>query len=71
MTTTVKMPEPAELVNIVWRDENSDWPWFYLLDTKPGWVKLKGADYPDGTAKHRGDVFWAPESAIKAMSATE
>lgn len=60
-----------ELVNIVWNNPDSDWPWFYMLDTKPGWVKLKGADYPDGTAKHRGDVFWAPESAIKAMSATE
>lgn len=64
-------PDRRELVNIVWNDADSDWPWFYMLDTKPGWVKLKGADFPDGSGKHRGDVFWTPESAIKAMSATE
>lgn len=55
------------LVHIDWKDPSNDWPWFYLQEINGQWVRLKGADYPDGTAKHQGDVFWAHYNDIKIM----
>lgn len=57
----------SELVHITWRDPASDWPYFYLLETRGEWVKLQGADYPDGSATHEGDVFMAHKDDIRAM----
>lgn len=48
-------------VRITWRDPRDDWPYYRLLDirSRDGTIKLRGMDYPDGSAKHDGDVFWA------------
>lgn len=63
-----EIPETtAELVEITWHDPNSDWPWFRLLETKGEWLKLQGADYPDGSAQHEGDTFLVHRSQIKEM----
>lgn len=56
-----------KLVWIEWRDPESDWPWFFLLGRRGGRLHLQGADYPDGSAKHRGDCFWAHESDVRLM----
>ena len=55
------------LVQIEWRDDGSDWPWFWLLGTNGEWLHLQGADYPDGSAKHDGDCFWAHKSDVQTM----
>ncbi len=56
-----------KLVQIEWRDPASDWPWFYLLKMRGEWLHLQGADYPDGSAKHDGDCFWAHKSDVRVM----
>ena len=56
-----------DLLYITWRDQASDWPYFWLLKTKGDWLKLKGADYPDGSATHKGDVFMAHQADIKQI----
>lgn len=55
------------LVWIDWRDPASDWPWFWLLKMRGEWLHLQGADYPDGSAKHHGDCFWAHKSDVRLM----
>lgn len=51
----------SKLVEIRWHDPNRDWPYFVVLivDGPMRMVALRGADYPDGSAKHDGDEFWA------------
>lgn len=55
------------LVQIEWRDPESDWPWFWLLNMRGEWLHLQGADYPDGSAKHDGDCFWVHKSDVRNM----
>lgn len=55
------------LVKIEWEEYSGDWPYFYLDGFEGEWVKLTGADYPDGSAKHEGDSFWIHKSDIKSM----
>lgn len=59
------------LCRIVWNNQDFDWPWFDHLDT---WVTngkmellLRGADYPDGSAKHKHDKFWTSVDEIKQI----
>ena len=49
------------LVEISWRNPEDDWPYFRLLEVseKDSTIKLRGADFPDGSAIHNGDEFWA------------
>ena len=56
-----------DYVRIKWNDPSNEWWWFYLLDFRGEWIKLKGADSPDGTAKHDGDEFWIHQSEISVM----
>lgn len=56
-----------KLVKIEWENPGHDWPWFYLLEPPGDWLYLKGADYPDGSAKHEGDCFLVHRSDIKWM----
>lgn len=56
-----------DLLYITWRDPNADWPYFWLLKTDGDWLKLKGADYPDGSGKHNGDVIMANRKEIKEI----
>lgn len=57
-----------ELVEVEWIDDYHDWPYFYLLEFKDGWVKLQGADYPDGSVKHGGNVIYVPSTEIRLMA---
>lgn len=58
----------SDLVKIVWKAPDSTWPYFRLIGTKPhGWLKLKGADYPDGSIKHDGDTFLAHRDEIVSI----
>jgi hypothetical protein len=59
-----------ELVKITWRNPEDDWHWFWLLALKPGWVKLQGADDPDG-CKHDGDIFWVSKDEIHRLEVIE
>lgn len=59
------------LVKIKWKDPSDDWPWFWLLETRGEWLKLKGADYPSGYAKHKGDVFMVHRKEIKTIHPAE
>ena len=56
-------------VCITWRSEYDDWPYFHVLRVKPGkgLLKLRGIDYPDGSAKHDGDEFWCSAREIESM----
>lgn len=47
-------------VQIKWRDPSHDWPYFRLMkvSAKDDTIKLRGMDFPDGSAKHEGDEFW-------------
>ena len=51
----------GKLVEISWRKPEDDWPYFLLLEVsaKDSTIKLRGMDFPDGSAKHEGDEFWA------------
>jgi hypothetical protein len=63
--------EEMDYVLIQWRDPSNDWPWFYLVDFRGEWIKLKGADSPDGTAKHDGNMFWVHQSEINFWEVIE
>lgn len=54
-------------VEIEWRKPEDDWPHFRLLavNAKDSTIKLRGMDFPDGSAKHYGDEFWADFSDVK------
>ena len=54
-------------VKIEWKDIRHDWPYFRVLCTVGEEVQLQGVDYPDGSAKHDGDVFWTDMGEIKSM----
>ena len=64
--THTSTEQPIKM-QIEWRDDGSDWPWFWLLGTNGEWLHLQGADYPDGSAKHDGDCFWAHKSEVQTM----
>ena len=66
-TSTEQPIKNPPLVQIEWRDDGSDWPWFWLLGTNGEWLHLQGADYPDGSAKHDGDCFWVHKSDVQTM----
>ena len=57
----------GDLVEIEWKDPYCDWPWYYVLEEKGDRLRLKGADYPDGSATHDGGVFWVERSEIRTM----
>lgn len=59
------------LVEIEWRNPDSDWPWFWLLRMDGEWLELKGADFPDGSAKHDGDSFWVHKSDVRTMRSND
>ena len=64
---TVKEHNNPPLVYIEWKNPENDWHWFYLIGSYGGCYQLKGADYPDGSAKHEGDIFWVISSDILRM----
>lgn len=61
----------GQLVKVDWKDSGSDWPYFFVrnVNARKGMVQLQGADYPDGSAKHDGDVFWAMAHEVQRFSA--
>ena len=56
-------------VKIRWRMPEHDWPYFTVLKVKPKKMrmKLRGEDYPDGSAYHCGDEFWVNDDEIVSM----
>ncbi len=58
-----------DLVKVTWTTpEIAAWPYFHFLATLPeGWVKLKGADYPDRSAKHEGSIIIVHRSELKEI----
>lgn len=58
----------GRLVQIEWED-GADWPYFHVVDVYPEWekIKLRGADYPDGSLKHEGTQFTVKLSEIRTM----
>lgn len=65
------LPPIGTLLKIRWCDPNHDWPYFFLVlvDPERERIRLKGADYPDGSAEHDGDVFWAQINEIDSIEA--
>ena len=57
----------GKYVQIKWRDPAHDWPYYRLLEirSRTGTIKLRGMDFPNGSAKHDGDVFWADWSDVR------
>lgn len=57
----------GKFVQIRWRDLADDWPYYLLLDVdaKASTIKLRGMDFPDGSAKHDGDEFWADWADVR------
>lgn len=51
----------GKFVEVKWRNPEWDWPYFRLLeiDQDDATIKLRGMDFPDGSAKHDGNEFWA------------
>lgn len=60
----------GRLVEIRWRDPRDDWPYFVVLRVHGPLraVLLRGDDYPDGSAKHDGDEFWADMADVAEFS---
>lgn len=60
----------GQLVEVRWRDPIDDWPYFIVreVDASKEMIELQGADYPDGSAKHDGDVFWVMADKIKSAT---
>ncbi len=56
-----------KLFRIEWKNEEDDWNFFYLLEERDGFVKLRGADDPTTGSTHKGDVFWAALDEILVM----
>lgn len=56
-----------KLFKIEWRNEEDDWNFFYLLEERDGFVKLRGANDPVTGSTHKGDVFWAALDEISVM----
>ena len=56
-----------KFVQIKWRNPDHDWPYYRLLavDAKASTIKVRGMDFPDGSAKHAGDEFWAVWSDVR------
>lgn len=65
------LPPIGTLLKIKWRDPNADWPYFWLVKTGRERIKLKGADYPDGSANHDGGVFWARVDSMDSIEEAE
>lgn len=63
----VELPPIGTLIKIDWRDQLNDWPYFVIVDSARDRIKIKGADYPDGTAKYNGATFWAEMNEIKSL----
>lgn len=59
---------PKLLVEIEWTDPAHDWPYYWLLSCGQDDLWLKGADFPDGSVKHQGDVFCVPRRDVKRMT---
>lgn len=59
--------ENKTIVNIEWKSEDDDWPWFYLIGLRGTTLTLQGADYPDGTGTHDGGVFDVDISEVKEL----
>ena len=59
----------GKFVEIEWKRPEDDWPFFQVVDlSKHGkWIRLRGMDYPDGTGKHTGGVFWSKTKRIKML----
>lgn len=61
-----------ELVRVEWRNPDHDWPYFTVEKyEKAGWIRLRGADYPDGSATHRGDVILCHSSDFHSIEVIE
>lgn len=63
----------GHLVRVTWFDPADDWPYFVVLKTKKSkrLIKLKGADFPDGSVKHQGDTFWTPLHEIRSIEVAD
>ena len=59
----------GKFVQIKWRDPADDWPYYRLLevDAKASTIKVRGMDFPDGSAKHDGDEFHADWSDVRKI----
>ena len=60
----------GKLVEVEWGDEIGDWPYFILLEVcaEDATIKMRGADYPDKTAKHAGDITWYDWRDVREIS---
>ena len=58
-----------DLVKVTWTEPGiAPWPYFHFLETfEGGWVKLKGANFPDGSAKHDGSIIIVHRSELKEI----
>lgn len=61
----------GKLVKVVWRDPANDWPFFFVQEVDGDWLRLRGADYPDGSATHEGDCVFVHRSEIKQIEVCE
>lgn len=59
----------GKYVQIKWRDPDHDWPYYRLLevDAKASTIKVRGMDFPDGSAKHDSDEFHADWSDVRKI----
>ena len=59
----------GKFVQIKWRDPADDWPYYRLLEirSRTGLIKVRGMDFPDGSAKHDGDEFWAEWADVREI----
>lgn len=57
----------GKFVKVEWRKPEDDWPYFRLLEVneRTSTIKLRGMDFPNGTAKHDGDEFWVDWLDVK------
>lgn len=55
-------PLVGKLVKVTWADPEFDWPYFVVERVGIHSIRMRGADYPDGSAKHEGGIeFCHPE----------
>lgn len=50
----------GKFVQVTFRNPDDDWPYYCLMEVSANdsTIKLRGMDFPDGSAKHAGDEFW-------------
>jgi len=56
-------------VVVEWVKPEHDWPHFTLIDVdkETATIFLRGETFPDGSAMHDGDAFWADWSDVRSI----